>query len=52
MLKKLKTLGALAAITAVVSSCSLTLPVAATSNAVGSKVGTAKANGFLGNPIF
>ncbi|GAB4340281.1 MAG: hypothetical protein OHK0038_19760 [Flammeovirgaceae bacterium] len=29
------------------SSCSLTLPVAATSNPVGAKVGTAKATGFL-----
>jgi TRL-like protein family len=33
--------------TAVLSSCSLTLPVAATGNAVGSKVGTASATGFL-----
>ncbi|WKN44057.1 TRL-like family protein [Tunicatimonas pelagia] len=29
------------------SSCALTMPVAATSNPVGSKVGTAKATGFL-----
>tara|TARA_B100001059_G_scaffold205990_1_gene216489 strand:+ start:199 stop:471 length:273 start_codon:yes stop_codon:yes gene_type:complete len=30
------------------SSCALTLPVNATSNEVGSKVGMAKATGFLG----
>lgn len=29
------------------SSCALTLPVNATGNAVGSKVGTAKATGYL-----
>lgn len=34
------------------SSCSLTLPVNATSNAVGSKVGRAKATGFLGILFF
>lgn len=33
---------------AFVSSCALTMPVTATSNAVGSKVGTAKATGYLG----
>lgn len=32
---------------ALVASCSLTMPVNATSNAIGSKVGTAKATGFL-----
>lgn len=31
-----------------VSSCSLTLPVNATSNPVGSKVGTSVATGYLG----
>ncbi len=31
----------------VFSSCSLTLPVTATSNPVGAKVGTSKATGFL-----
>lgn len=35
------------AIAALVSSCALTLPVDATSNAVGNKVGTATATGFL-----
>ncbi len=34
------------------SSCSLTLPVNATSNKVGSKVGTAKATGYLGVLFF
>jgi len=34
------------------SSCSLTMPVTATSNPVGSKVGTAKATGFLGVLFF
>ncbi|HCN04104.1 MAG TPA: hypothetical protein DIS79_00670 [Bacteroidetes bacterium] len=40
---------AAAAVLAVVSlsACSLTLPVNATSNSVGSKVGTASATGFL-----
>lgn len=34
------------------SSCSLTLPVAATSNPVGQKVGTSKATGFFGILFF
>lgn len=34
------------------SSCSLTLPVNATSNTVGSKVGTATATGYLGFLFF
>lgn len=37
---------------ALLSSCSLTLPVNATSNNVGSKVGTAKATGFFGILFF
>jgi len=37
---------------ALLSSCSLTLPVTATSNAVGSKVGTSKATGYLGVLFF
>ena len=36
------------AATLLFSSCSITLPVAATSNPVGSKVGKAKATGYLG----
>lgn len=38
---------ALLALVAVLSSCALTLPVGATSNPVGSKVGTASATGYL-----
>jgi hypothetical protein len=45
MKKALLTLGAIAMLS--LSSCSLTLPVAATSNPVGAKVGTAKATGFF-----
>jgi len=52
MLKKFKKIAALLAIAAMVSSCSLTLPVNATSNPVGTKVGTAKATGFLGILFF
>lgn len=43
---------ACAAATIALSSCSLTLPVNATSNSVGSKVGTAKASGFFGILFF
>ena len=52
MLKKIKFIAAMIAMVAVMSSCALTLPVNATSNAVGSKVGTAKATGFLGILFF
>ena len=53
-MKKFKTLLAVLAVaaTATLSSCSLTLPVNATSNPVGTKVGTAKATGFLGILFF
>jgi uncharacterized protein YdbL (DUF1318 family) len=37
---------------AFLSSCSLTMPAAATSNPIGSKVGTATATGFLGILFF
>lgn len=47
MINKLKAVAAVVAFAAIFSSCSLTLPVNATSNTVGSKVGTAKATGFL-----
>ncbi len=40
------------AMVAFMSSCSLTLPVTATSNPVGQKVGTAKATGYLGVLFF
>ncbi|MBI1221098.1 MAG: hypothetical protein GC180_00715 [Bacteroidetes bacterium] len=52
MFKKLKALFALVAVVTMLSSCSLTLPVNATSNPVGSKVGTAKARGYLGVLFF
>lgn len=52
MLKKIKTIFALLAIVAMMSSCALTLPVNATSNPVGEKVGTAKATGYLGILFF
>lgn len=52
MLKKIKTIFALLAIVAMMSSCSLTLPVNATSNPVGNKVGTAKATGYFGVLFF
>ena len=51
-MKKAKTIFASLAIVAMMSSCSLTLPVTATSNPVGNKVGTAKATGFLGVLFF
>ena len=47
-MKKVKSLLVLFAVVSMMASCSLTLPVAATSNPVGTKVGTAKATGFLG----
>jgi hypothetical protein len=52
MFKKIKTFAVLFATVAVMSSCSLTLPVNATSNPVGDKVGTASATGFLGVLFF
>jgi TRL-like protein family len=52
MFKKIKTVVVLFAVAAMMSACSLTLPVNATSNPVGSKVGTAKATGYLGVLFF
>jgi hypothetical protein len=52
MIKKITTFVMMVAIAAVMSSCSLTLPVNATSNPVGNKVGTAKATGYLGILFF
>lgn len=52
MLNKIKVLLVALVITLGLSACSLTLPVAATSNPVGSKVGTAKATGYLGVLFF
>ena len=51
-MKKIKMFGMLLSLVALMSSCSLTMPVTATSNPVGSKVGTAKATGFLGILFF
>ena len=48
MLKRMRMVVALIAMTLVMSSCALTLPVNATSNPVGDKVGTAKATGVAG----
>jgi hypothetical protein len=48
MLKKIKAIFTLLAVVAIVASCSITVPVTATSNPVGRKVGTAKATGYLG----
>lgn len=52
MFKKIKTTIALVAVVAAMSSCTLTLPVNATSNPIGNKVGTSKATGFLGVLFF
>ena len=52
MLKKMRNILGLLAVAALMSSCALTLPVNATSNPVGSKVGTSKATGFLGVLFF
>ncbi|MDD4149394.1 MAG: TRL-like family protein [Bacteroidales bacterium] len=52
MIKKFKTIAAIVAVGALMASCSLTLPVNATSNPVGSRVGTAKATGYLGILFF
>ena len=52
MINKIKTMFLLLAITAMVSSCALTMPINATSNPVGNKVGSAKATGFLGILFF
>lgn len=51
-MREVKTIFALFAVAAIMSSCALTLPVNATSNPVGNKVGTAKATGYLGILFF
>ncbi|AEK22914.1 TRL-like family protein [Capnocytophaga canimorsus] len=43
---------AAAVLAVTLASCSVTLPVTATSNGVGNKVGTAKATGYLGFLFF
>ncbi|MBU3713980.1 MAG: hypothetical protein FGM46_03435 [Ferruginibacter sp.] len=52
MLKNFRTIFAALVVIAMASSCALTLPVNATSNAVGNKVGTARATGYLGVLFF
>jgi len=51
-MNKIRTIFALLAVALMMSSCALTLPVTATSNTVGAKVGTAKATGYLGLLFF
>lgn len=51
-LKKIKSLFALIVVALLIASCSITLPVNATGYAVGSKVGTATATGYLGVLFF
>jgi uncharacterized protein YdbL (DUF1318 family) len=51
-MKKVKMTFALIAVVAMMSSCALTLPVNATSNPVGNKVGEATATGYLGFLFF
>jgi len=52
MFKKFKTVAAVIIAGMMISGCALTLPVTATSNAVGMKVGTSKATGYLGILFF
>ncbi len=52
MNKKIKIIAAAFVVAILVTSCSLTLPVNATGYAVGSKVGTATATGYLGVLFF
>jgi hypothetical protein len=52
MFKKVKSVLGLFVFVAMVSSCALTLPVTATSNPVGEKVGTATATGYFGVLFF
>ena len=51
-MKKLTKLFAVLFAVILMSSCSLTLPVSATSNPVGDKVGTASGTGYLGVLFF
>lgn len=51
-MSKFKKIFASLAVVAMLSSCALTVPVNATSNRVGDKVGTAKATGYLGVLFF
>lgn len=51
-MNKVKSIFALVAVAAMMSSCALTLPVNATGNPVGNKVGQATATGYLGVLFF
>ena len=48
MLKKIKSIFAVTAVIALISSCSVTMPIGATGNPVGSKVGTSSGTCYLG----
>jgi PBP1b-binding outer membrane lipoprotein LpoB len=52
MKSKLKNLALILVASMFLASCSVVMPVNATSNPVGSKVGTAKATGYLGILFF
>lgn len=52
MSKTIKAMAMLLSMAAIMSSCSLTLPVGATSNPVGNKVGSATAPYFLNFLVF
>lgn len=52
MKRNIKMLAAVLAVSFGLSSCSITTPVCATSNQVGSKVGEASGNGYLGVLVF
>ena len=51
-MKTVKMVITLALVTLFLTGCAITLPVAATSNEVGSKVGTSTATGYLGALFF
>ena len=52
MKRTISLLTAILAVSFMLSSCSMTSPVCATSNPVGNKVGMASGNGYLGALIF
>lgn len=51
-MKQIRTLALLFVVGAMLSGCALTLPVSATSNPLGSKIGTATGTGYLGVLFF
>ncbi len=48
MIRKIKQTAAICSALLVMSACSITAPLSATSNSIGNKIGTAKANTILG----